>query len=223
MDRNNTIEFELFGEYALFTDPATRVGGEKSSYDVPTYESIKGVTKNIYWKPTFMWYIEKIRIMNPIRKEHEGTKPLHYGGGNDLATYTYLTQPKYQVRAHFDWNMFRKDLEQDRKWEKHSNIAHNLLELGGKRDISLGLRNCQGYVEPKKFGSDEGFYDKSGRHDYGMMFHSFSYPDETGVHELHSNFWKCKMINGVIEFPKPANCEYTKFIKYQKPYEDRRR
>ena len=25
----NTIEFEVYGDYALFSDPVTRVGGEK--------------------------------------------------------------------------------------------------------------------------------------------------------------------------------------------------
>ena len=26
----NTIEFQVYGDYALFSDPVTRVGGEKS-------------------------------------------------------------------------------------------------------------------------------------------------------------------------------------------------
>ena len=28
----NTIEFQVSGDYALFSEPVTRVGGEKSSY-----------------------------------------------------------------------------------------------------------------------------------------------------------------------------------------------
>ena len=34
----NTIEFEVYGDYALFSDPVTRVGGEKSSYYITIYE-----------------------------------------------------------------------------------------------------------------------------------------------------------------------------------------
>ena len=30
----NTIEFEVYGNYALFADPVTRVGGEKTSYHI---------------------------------------------------------------------------------------------------------------------------------------------------------------------------------------------
>ena len=44
----NSIEFLLTGRYALFTDPITRIGGEKTSYHLPTYEALKGVCKSIY-------------------------------------------------------------------------------------------------------------------------------------------------------------------------------
>ena len=63
----NKIEFELTGPYALFSDPITRVGGEKLSYHIPTYEALKGVVQSIYWKPTIMWIVDAVRVMNPIQ------------------------------------------------------------------------------------------------------------------------------------------------------------
>ena len=36
------VEFELIGDYALFSDIITRPGGEKNTYMVPTYEALKG-------------------------------------------------------------------------------------------------------------------------------------------------------------------------------------
>ena len=33
----NIVEFKVSGDYALFSDPLTRVGGEKFSYQVPSY------------------------------------------------------------------------------------------------------------------------------------------------------------------------------------------
>lgn len=48
----NSISFRLWGQYALFTDPVTKIGGEKCSYHLPTYEAVKGVLKSIYWKPS---------------------------------------------------------------------------------------------------------------------------------------------------------------------------
>ena len=35
----------------MFTDPITKIGGEKCSYHIPTYEAVKGILKSIYWKP----------------------------------------------------------------------------------------------------------------------------------------------------------------------------
>ena len=88
----NTIEFRAWGRYAMFTDPLTRVGGEKCSYHVPTYEALKGIAKSIYWKPTLIWVIDAVRVMKRIRTQTKGTKPLDFsGGGNSLAIYTFLT------------------------------------------------------------------------------------------------------------------------------------
>ena len=58
MSERNSIEFKVWGRYALFTDPLTRIGGEKCSYHLPTYEALKGIAKSIYWKPTFVWVVD---------------------------------------------------------------------------------------------------------------------------------------------------------------------
>lgn len=66
---NNSISFYLSGRFALFSDPITRVGGEKFSYPVPTYQALKGIFESVYWKPTFIWYPDAIRVMNPIETQ----------------------------------------------------------------------------------------------------------------------------------------------------------
>ena len=65
--RYKGIEFKVWARHALFTDPLTRIGGEKCSYHLPTYEALKGIAKSIYWKPTFIWVIDEVRIMKRIR------------------------------------------------------------------------------------------------------------------------------------------------------------
>ncbi|HKM39100.1 MAG TPA: type I-C CRISPR-associated protein Cas5c, partial [bacterium] len=77
------VQFKVHGRYALFTDPLTKIGGEKLSYQIPTYQAIKGILESIYWKPTIIWYIGKIRVMKPIQTESKGVKPLKYGGGGN--------------------------------------------------------------------------------------------------------------------------------------------
>ena len=79
------------GKLALFTDPLTRMGGEKCSYHIPTYEALKGVTKSIYWKPTINWVIDEVRIMNPIRTFAKNMKLIKYHeSGAELSVYTCL-------------------------------------------------------------------------------------------------------------------------------------
>lgn len=209
----NSIEFRLWGRFALFTDPLTKIGGEKCSYHVPTYEALKGVTKSIYWKPTFVWVIDEVRVMNRIRTQTKGTKPLEYGGGNTLAIYTFLADVEYQVKAHFEWNPHRPELSDDRNEAKHHIIAQRSLERGGRQDVFLGTRDCQGYVEPREFGSGVGCYDKTEKLAYGVMFHGFDYADETGDGKLHARFWRPTMIDGVIRFVPPEDCTIRKFVR----------
>lgn len=210
----NKVEFKVSGKYALFTDPLTKIGGEKCSYQIPTYQALKGILESVYWKPTIVWIIDKVRVVKPIRTQTKSAKPIKYGGGgNDLSIYTYLSDVEYQVQAHFEWNLNRKDMENDRNENKHFFIANRMIERGGRRDIFLGTRECQGYVEPCRFGEDDGFYDNYGELRFDLMFHGFDYPDETGKNELYARFWRPKMVNGIIEFVKIQDCQVRKFVK----------
>ncbi|HLS34940.1 MAG TPA: type I-C CRISPR-associated protein Cas5c [Bacillota bacterium] len=209
----NSIYFNVYGDYALFTNPITRIGGEKSTYQVPTYEALKGIVESIYWKPSIVIVVDKVRIMNPIQMESKGMRPIHYRGGNTLAYYTYLRNVSYQVAAHFEFNPHRPDLKHDHNEHKHHNIMKRSLNRGGRRDIYLGTRECQAYVEPVKFGEGEGAYDDIGELHFGTMVHGFNYPDETGKEELEVRLWNPVMKNGVIEFPRPEECAQVRPLR----------
>lgn len=217
----NLIDFKVTGRFALFTDPLTKIGGEKCSYHIPTYEALKGIAKSVYWKPTFVWVIDKVRVMRRIRTQSKSMKPLVFSGGNSLAIYTYLADVEYQVQAHFEWNRYREDMAQDRIDGKHFQVAQRMVEKGGRQDIFLGTRECQGYVEPCTFGEGQGEYEGCGELAYGLMFHGFDYPDENGPPDkedgkkLHSRFWRPVMVDGVVTFPHPADfpCPEKSMVK----------
>lgn len=217
MRNPNTVELEVYGKYALFSDPVTRIGGEKMSYQVPTYESCKGVLMSVYWKPTFIWVVDAVRVMNKIQTEVKGIRPIKYNGGNDLAYYTYLKDCRYQIQAHFEWNVNRPELESDWIEKKHFEIARRMIEKGGRRDIFLGTRECQAYVEPCVFGEGTGAYDTLPGLNFGVMYHGITYPDEAYSDETRGkmtvNFWAPRMKNGIITFPTPAQCAYHKTIR----------
>lgn len=210
--KRNTVEFVVYGDRALFSDPITRVGGEKSTYYVPTYEALKGIISSVYWKPTIVWVIDAVRVMNEIETAHENILNKSYNGGKDLSIYTYLTNVRYKVMAHFEWNLNRPEFENDRNENKHHNIAKRMIERGGRRDVFLGTRECQAVVEPTVFSEEKGFYDRDENkkpHELylGYMFHGFSYADEATRDnqkgKLSSRFHEVTMKNGYIYFPHP--------------------
>lgn len=215
MEKANSVAYKVYGSYALFTDPLTKIGGERFSYQIPTYQALKGITEGIYWKPTIQWYIDEVRIMNSIQTQSKGIRPIHYhDNGNDLSIYTYLYDVEYQVKAHFEWNENRRDLVQDRNENKHFDVAKRMIRRGGRRDIFLGTRECQGYVEPCEYGSGESFYDEISM-PFSLMLHGITYPDETvsgNKEAMQVRFWVPEMKNGCIKFIRPEECPVVRNV-----------
>lgn len=213
----NIVEFEVTGDYGLFSDPMLRIGGEKSTYQVPTYEALKGMLMSVYWKPTLIWIIDAVRIMNPIQTEVKGMRPIKYSGGNDLAYYTYLKDCRYQVRAHFEWNENRPELAQDRNENKHHEMAKRMIRKGGRRDVFLGTRECQGYVTSCVFGEGKGAYDDLPELAFGLMVHGITYPDEAYSEETQGKmtirYWQPVMKKGIITFPRPEDCPLQRAVR----------
>lgn len=216
MKYKNQIAFKVYGDYALFTDPLTKIGGEKFSYQVPTYEALKGIASSIYWKPSLVYFIDEVRIMNPIQMESKGIRPMKYNDSraSDLAYYTYLKNPCYEVKMRFEFNPHRPDLKEDGNEDKHFQILKRSIMGGGRRDIFLGTRECQGYVEPVVYGEEKGYYDTyEGEIHFGTMVHGFSYPDETGKNELATRLWRPVMKKGIIKFISPEECQLVRPLR----------
>lgn len=218
MQHPNIVEFKVTGNYALFSDPIMRVGGEKCSYQIPTYEALKGILSSVYWKPTIIWYIDQVKVINQIQTEVKGIRPIHYQDSkNELSYYTYLKDCCYYVRAHFEWNENRPELASDRNENKHHNIAKRMIEKGGRRDIFLGTRECQGYVEPCDFDEGKSHYESVNELGFGLMYHGITYADEAYSSEtkgkMTARFWYPVMKNGIITFPRPEECKITKPLR----------
>lgn len=219
---DNVLELEAYGKLALFTDPVLKTSGNKVSYNIPTYEAIKGLLRSVYWKPPFDWVIKKVRVMNEITFQQMGHTPRKDDGSSScnsedgrykLLEYVYLKDVRYQIVSELKWNNIRRDTEGkdfsgDHNLKKHMACAKRFLERGGKLSPFLGVSECHAFVRPVKFGSMEGFYDKSGEKNFGRMYHGMNYPDETGEKIIQTRFWEAKMIDGIIEFISPEECPY---------------
>lgn len=204
----NQVEYHVWGKNALFSDPLVRIGGEKASYPIPTYEALLGVTKSVYFKPTILWVIDEVRVLNEIKFESRGTRPINYNDGSkpNLSYATYLRDVSYIVKAHFVMNKFHPELAQDWNENKHFQIMKRAIAAGGRQDIFLGTRECQAYVEPVEKRLVGYYDDVKIKMPFGVMFSGFDYPDTTGDNFVSARFWDAEMIQGVVNFPKPADC-----------------
>ena len=203
------FSFKVSGDLALFTDPIMKLGGEKLSYSIPTYQALKGIAESIYWKPTFMIVIDRVRIMNKIQFVSKSIRLRKYDKkitDTDLARYTYLKDVNYQVLAHLEFNQHRLDLKPDWNVGKHLAIMNRAIDRGGRRGVFLGTSECFAYVEPCVFNTEPGYYDQADDISYGTMLHGFNYPDETGRDQLETRLWNPVMHNGIIDFIRPDQC-----------------
>lgn len=211
------LEFEVRGPKALFTDPLFRAGGEKYSYEVPTYGALKGIAGQIYKKPTFVWIIDKVRVMNQIKTESRGIKLMRYNSmAADLADYLYLIDVRYQVLAHAEWNENTPQYAADRLMKKHQAILERALKAGGRLPATLGTSECAARICACQYGSGGSYYDNSGSRDLGFMEHCVLHATEgynaVTRENVTAHFWHASMTNGEIIFPRPSECNSIRVL-----------
>ncbi|CCQ74033.1 type I-C CRISPR-associated protein Cas5c [Magnetospira sp. QH-2] len=61
------LRLKVWGDRACFSRPEMKV--ERVSYDVMTPSAARGVLEAILWKPQMRWVVERIDVLNPIRKD----------------------------------------------------------------------------------------------------------------------------------------------------------
>ena len=205
--RSENFYIRITGSHALFTTPYSKGGGEAISYPIPTQQALIGIVDACYWKPVLKNVIDEVKIINPIKTQVRGSRALLKNGKADLNYISYLTNVEYLVKYHFEWNMAREDLANDRNMIKHTEIVKRSLKKGGRRDVFLGRRECVGFVEI--IGRNE--YEDATSHyqgenlSFGIMFNSFIYPDKPG-NPLISTFSDVQMKDGIVQFKKPEEC-----------------
>lgn len=195
----SSFEVRVSGKTALFTDPMSKLGGEKFSYKIPTVGAIKGMLRNIYWKPAFLWVVDELRVMNKIKYVNWGIKVNKYDKNDtsDLFLYTYLKDVEYRIRCHFIFNPL---FPEDHNVKKHTAIMHRALKSGGRKAVFLGVSECIADVDEYDFEKDTGAYDTVNEMNFGLMYHSFEYPEQNGETKLNKLLYRPVMRNGIIKF-----------------------
>ena len=218
---DNILEFQVYGESALFCNPITMVSEEQTSYQVPTYSALQGIMESCYWKPTIYWQPLEVRVMNRIRLEPRSKlMPKYVNSERDLAYHTYLRDVCYQVRVAMQWSN-NLAYEKDRNPKKHMESARRWLERGGKKNIFLGKAECFGFIEPCTFGEGKGYYDNTDM-SFGLMLHGQTYPNLAKTEEEKNKhitrLFFCEMEKGIIKFPAPEECPVKRVIREEEPF-----
>ena len=218
------ISYEIAGKKAIFTDPATGCGGEKCSMEIPSCGALTEITKAIFWKPAINIIVDRVRVMNPIRTAAEGQKFLGFDGGADRAYYTYLTDVKYQVEAHFEFNKLRPQFsaEWDNPKKYYAEIVKAIL-MEGRHEPFLGKTECAPeYIRLCEFGEGEGYYDHTGEKSFGYLYWGLTYPDigydRESLSAIMTHIWDAKMVDGVVTYPKPEECLHRKIRDAEMKY-----
>lgn len=207
-ERSKYFYMRITGDYALWTDPATKGGGERISYQVPTAQALQGICDAVYFKPTIRNIVDEIKVVNPVRFHSMGYRALYADLSAGLNYVTVLEDVEYLVQYHFEWNIDRDDLSKDRIMKKHEDIVERSLKKGGRRDVFLGAREFLGYVEAidkDEYSNEKTFYFGSDL-DLGNIFHSFIYPHSEDK-PLKSLFTHTYMKDGIIKFKSQDECE----------------
>lgn len=63
---SSILRLKVWGDRACFTRPEMKV--ERVSYDVITPSAARGVLEAVLWKPQMRWIVERIDVLNPVRR-----------------------------------------------------------------------------------------------------------------------------------------------------------
>ena len=120
-DRMTSVAVEVWGPFALFTRPEFKV--ERTSYDVPTPSSCRGILDAIYWHPQMRWVVDRIHVLNEIShysmkrnevaskasatsalRSAKSGKPFFNDSQTDILQRNnlLLTDVRYVIEAHFE-------------------------------------------------------------------------------------------------------------------------
>src|SRR3990167_4400922 len=65
MIHKEIVRIKVEGEFACFTRPDLKV--ERMTYPCMTPSAARGVLDCILWKPEFVWHVQRIHVLKPVK------------------------------------------------------------------------------------------------------------------------------------------------------------
>lgn len=210
---NREIVLEVWGDFACFTDPASKV--ERRSYPVPTPSAVRGILSALYSKPPeFYWQVMRIEVLNPIRyisfkrnevKSTVKDTPIYADEDRTQRQTQALRDVRYRITAEICPRPdFRGTVEQL--------YAQAMRRIRGGKTFyqpSLGLREFVAYFEESD-GSRPPIQESM---DLGLMVYDVFDLHDWAVRKKAKpclSLYHARMENGVIEVPPYDSPEVLK-------------
>ncbi|MGQ0712165.1 MAG: type I-C CRISPR-associated protein Cas5c [Gemmatimonadaceae bacterium] len=207
------IRLRCWGEFACFTRPEMKV--ERVTYDVLTPSAARGILEAVYWKPEIRWVIDRVQVLNPIRRtslrRNEVGKRIPAGGASAamkagrgvLGLYVeeerqqraalVLRDVDYVICAHFEI------LSGDDNAAKHLDMFNRRARAGQcfTRPY-LGCREFAAHFALVGAGEPDPASHPSlaGRLELGRMLHDIDF--QNGREAL---FFQAEMVDGMVTVP----------------------
>lgn len=210
------IRLQVWGEHACFTRPEMKV--ERVSYDVMTPSAARGILEAIHWKPSILWVVDAIYVLNPIRftsirRNEVGAKipagsiksamkrgdtnglGLAVDGNRQQRASTVLVSPAYVIEAHFE--MTNKAGSGDTA-AKHIAMFNRRAAAGqcfhrpclGTREFAAHFELVEGGLPPSNLPNDQR------NRDLGWMLHDI---DHANNHTPY--FFRAELVDGKMVVP----------------------
>lgn len=210
---NKEIVLEVWGDFACFTDPASKV--ERRSYPVPTPSAVRGILSALYSKPPeFYWQVIRIEVLSPIRyisfkrnevKSTVKDTPIYADEDRTQRQTQALRDVRYRITAEICPRPdFRGTVEQL--------YAQAMRRIRGGKTFyqpSLGLREFVAYFEESD-GSRPPIQESM---DLGLMVYDVFDLHDWAVRKKAKpclSLYHARMENGVIEVPPYDSPEVLK-------------
>ncbi len=209
------LSVRVWGDFACFTRPEMKV--ERVTYPVMTPSAARGVLESILWKPEFVWRVEEIWVLSPIRyfsilrnevntrqSERTAMSWQQHGGGFDasadraqrhtlaLRDVGYVIRANVQVKPGVDADPAKYRDQFRRRVHAGRCFATPYL---GCREFSAGFAATDGGEHPIDL-TDE----------LGPMLLALDYaPDGSG--RAKPRFFDARLERGILHVPVPNQTE----------------
>lgn len=206
------LAVKVWGDLACFTRPEMKV--ERVTYPVITPSAARGVLEAIFWKPEFVWRIEEVWVLNPIRyfsilrnevnarqSERAAASWQRSGGGYDasadraqrhtlaLRNVAYLIRAQIELKPHANADVAKYRDQFRRRVQDGRCFATPYL---GCREFSAAFAVPNGEEQP--IDLTDGL---------GLMLHDLDYRDD-GTGRGTPHFFNARLERGVLRVP-PAS------------------